>query len=97
MTENETQAGADLGAITNWGRWGSDDELGALNFINAAARRRGVEQARDGRVVSLAYPLTPVPLAGLIPFGSPRGACCDITDDEFHRFAVAGADGRIGD
>jgi kynurenine formamidase len=78
MTENETPAGTDLGAMTNWGRWGSDDELGALNFITAAARRRGVQQARDGRVVSLAHPVTPVPLAGLIPFGS-RGAPAAIS------------------
>jgi len=60
---------------SNWGRWGDDDELGTLNFITGAARARGVAEARDGRTVSLAFPVTPVPLAGPVPFGvSPMPA-----------------------
>jgi kynurenine formamidase len=54
---------------TNWGRWGTDDELGTLNFVTDAARVRGVAEARDARVVSLAATVAPVPLAGPIPFG----------------------------
>lgn len=54
---------------TNWGRWGTDDELGTLNFVTDAARARGVAEARDARVVSLAATVAPVPLAGPIPFG----------------------------
>ena len=49
---------------TNWGRWGLDDDLGALNYVTDAARARGAAAAADGRVVSMALPLTPVPLAG---------------------------------
>lgn len=56
---------------TNWARWGLDDELGALNFITDDVRARAVEQATTGRTVSLAMPLTPVPLAGApMPMGS---------------------------
>jgi kynurenine formamidase len=55
---------------TNWGRWGADDQLGTLNFITAAARVRGVAAATEGRVVSLAFPVTPAPLAGPVPFGA---------------------------
>ncbi|MFC8229424.1 cyclase family protein [Streptomyces sp. NPDC057287] len=54
---------------SNWGRWGLDDELGTLNFITADARARGVAAAHTGRVVSLALPVHPGPLAGPIPFG----------------------------
>lgn len=54
---------------TNWGRWGADDELGALNFITDAARARGSAEARDGRVVSLAATVAAVPMAGPVPFG----------------------------
>ena len=27
--------------VRNWGRWGPDDEIGTLNLIDEAARRRG--------------------------------------------------------
>jgi kynurenine formamidase len=57
---------------TNWGRWGLDDELGTLNFITGEVRARGVAEATTGRVVSLAVPITPVPLAGA--FGSGQHA-----------------------
>ena len=60
---------------TNWGRWGADDQFGTLNFITGAARARGVAAATAGRVVSLAFPVTPAPLAGPVPFGvSPAPA-----------------------
>ncbi|WP_236796859.1 cyclase family protein [Amycolatopsis sp. GM8] len=60
----------ELDLPSNWGRWGPRDELGTLNFITAKARARGVAEARDGRVVSLARPVTPAPLGGPIPFGA---------------------------
>ena len=47
-----------------WGRWGSDDERGALNHIDAATTRRAAALVRDGVVVNLAQPLssqTPFP------------------------------------
>ena len=42
--------------VSNWGRWGPDDQRGTLNLITDAAVRRGVAAARDGRVFSLAIP-----------------------------------------
>jgi kynurenine formamidase len=47
------------GRVRNWGRWGDDDQLGTLNMIDDAARRRGVACVVDGRAVSLAIPLSP--------------------------------------
>lgn len=38
----------------NWGRWGPDDALGTLNFIDDAKRAAAATLARDGRVFSLA-------------------------------------------
>lgn len=43
----------------NWGRWGDDDELGALNLITDGVRARAAEQVRTGRSVSLAMPIDP--------------------------------------
>jgi kynurenine formamidase len=56
---------------TNWGRWGTNDDHGTLNFITDEARARGVAEATSGQVVSLAMPITPVPLGG--GFGFPSG------------------------
>jgi kynurenine formamidase len=40
----------------NWGRWGDDDELGTLNFIDAAKVAAAAQLVRQGRVLSLAIP-----------------------------------------
>ena len=42
--------------VSNWGRWGPDDQRGTLNLIDDAARARGLAAVRDGRVFSLAIP-----------------------------------------
>ena len=42
-----------------WGRWGSEDERGALNYIGNAEVLRAVKLARTGEVISLAQPLSP--------------------------------------
>jgi kynurenine formamidase len=44
--------------VRNWGRWGADDQLGTLNFIDAAARQRGAACVQDGKVFSLAIDLS---------------------------------------
>ena len=54
--------------VSNAGRWGADDERGTLNLIDAAAVRRGVAAARDGRVFPLAIPFDEHgPQTGAIP------------------------------
>jgi hypothetical protein len=40
--------------LTNWGRWGKDDELGALNLITPAKRRAAAALVKEGVTVSLA-------------------------------------------
>jgi len=40
--------------LSNWGRWGKQDELGALNLITPAKRRQAAALVRDGVSVSLA-------------------------------------------
>jgi kynurenine formamidase len=43
----------------NWGRWGAEDERGALNHIDAEAVRRAAALVSSGQVISLAQPLSP--------------------------------------
>jgi hypothetical protein len=40
--------------LSNWGRWGKDDEMGALNLITPAKRRQAAALVKDGVTVSLA-------------------------------------------
>jgi kynurenine formamidase len=47
--------------VKNWGRWGSEDQRGALNFITPDQRKRASATVRDGVAVSCALPLNTVP------------------------------------
>jgi kynurenine formamidase len=50
---------ADMAArVRNWGRWGPDDEIGTLNLIDDAARRRGAAAVESGRAFALGLPLS---------------------------------------
>jgi kynurenine formamidase len=44
--------------VRNWGRWGPEDEIGTLNFIDDAARLRGTAAVRSGRAFALGLPLS---------------------------------------
>src|ERR1043166_638493 len=40
--------------LSNWGRWGKDDQLGALNLVTPAKRTAALKLAKQGVSVSLA-------------------------------------------
>jgi len=42
--------------LSNWGRWGRDDQLGALNLITPAKRLEAAKLVRKGITVSMARP-----------------------------------------
>jgi kynurenine formamidase len=44
--------------LSNWGRWGADDELGALNLITPAKRLEAASLVTRGTVVSMAREMT---------------------------------------
>lgn len=44
--------------FSNWGRWGSLDRLGTLNFITPDVRRRAAALVSEGQVVSLSLPIS---------------------------------------
>ena len=41
--------------LSNWGRWGKEDQLGALNLITAAKRKQAAALVKEGVSVSLAH------------------------------------------
>jgi kynurenine formamidase len=44
--------------VRNWGRWGPEDEIGTLNLVDDAARRRAAESVRSGKAFALGLPLS---------------------------------------
>src|ERR1700679_4219684 len=50
--------------LSNWGRWGEDDQLGALNLITPEVTAAAAATGRNRRTVSRAPPRGP---------GAPRG------------------------
>jgi kynurenine formamidase len=42
-------------SLSNWGRWGKEDQLGALNLITPQKRRQAAALVRDGVTFSLAH------------------------------------------
>lgn len=41
--------------LSNWSRWGKDDERGTLNLLTPARRKRALSLAKDGVSVSLSH------------------------------------------
>ena len=41
--------------LSNWGRWGADDQLGTLNLITPAKRREAAALVKEGYSISMAH------------------------------------------
>jgi Putative cyclase len=71
--------------LSNWGRWGPDDERGALNLLGPASVLRALSLPREGRVLDLSYPIQ----ARGVPMITSRPA-------PVHTFTVDGGDYAVG-
>ena len=49
--------------LSNWGRWGEDDQLGTINLVTAAKTREAAGLVTEGRSVSLSH--NPIAESGL--------------------------------
>ena len=54
---SESQVREYLKALSNWGRWGSEDDLGTINLITPAKRLAAARLVRDGVSVTCARPI----------------------------------------
>jgi kynurenine formamidase len=65
----------------NWGRWGDDDQCGAVNLIDETKRIAAAQLVRSGRTFSLSGPVvvepTPENLWPALHFGRRRGSVAD--------------------
>lgn len=85
-----------LEEVSNWGRWGKDDELGTLNLITPAKRKEAARLVEDGVVVSLAHDLIKEPFDSSDPFehkiyvnavNNEVGGAGDFYGIKYHGFA----------
>jgi kynurenine formamidase len=74
----------------NWGRWGSDDQMGALNLITASKRVSAANLVKTGRVVSLSRVFTPP--QHYIRINADRGSAMDYYGFEYHGVTVTHLD-----
>src|SRR5437868_9080831 len=90
-------------SLSNWGRWGPDDELGTLNFITPQKRLQAAASVRDGISIGCArvipkYPSGPnVGLRALhlmTASGDADGAAAsaDFLRVEYHVLSVTHVD-----
>jgi kynurenine formamidase len=91
-----------LAQISNWGRWGKDDELGTLNLITPEKRKAAAGLVRDGVSVSMALDLNKTqdelnanPFEHVLSVGTFSGH--EVAGDryavEYHGFAHSHMDG----
>jgi kynurenine formamidase len=64
--------------LSNWGRWGADDELGAANLITPAKRKQALALAKEGVAISLSHDIAQE-VAADAPFILER-TLNDVTD-----------------
>jgi kynurenine formamidase len=72
-----------IDSLSNWGRWGTDDQLGTINLITAESRRRAARLVSDGVSVTCARPIstdiaadtTFQPMRFMVDSGEGRDAC----------------------
>lgn len=83
--------------VNNWGRWGSDDEIGTLNLITDEVVRRAAAEVRTGRRVPLALPLQQDGVqTGLMPGRvNPLHAMVQINQEIFGPGTVACSDDAV--
>src|SRR5262245_60371513 len=88
--KNNDEFDAMFKQISNWGRWGPDDQLGSVNLITAAKRKQAIGLAKTGETVSLAHnPITEVAPDNPSPFQHTmnRGNTTDTVGVSFHGYA----------
>jgi kynurenine formamidase len=105
VTYNTAQIAELLESVSNWGRWGKDDQRGALNYITDEKRAAAAKLVGSGEIVSLSLPLAtrpsrdnPTPVTHLMirsgQVGHPLGSwgCADYFAIEPHGLATTHLD-----
>lgn len=90
-----------IDSVSNWGRWGKDDELGALNLITAEKKKAAARLVREGLSVSLAHEAVKERLDDSPPFehtmvetgeNPESSGASDVYSVRYHGFTVTHLD-----
>jgi kynurenine formamidase len=82
-------------SLSNWGRWGKNDQLGTLNLITAQARQAAATEVKQGISISLAHNVIKVKIGASEPFeqrmistGRTAGAesATDVYSVQYHGY-----------
>jgi len=105
VTYTTDQIAGLLEQVSNWGRWGKEDQRGALNFITNETRAAAARLVQTGQTISMALPLAtrpardnPIPVTHLMVRsgfpGHPLGSagCADYFAIEPHGLATTHLD-----
>lgn len=75
-----------IARLSNWGRWGDDDEIGTVNLITPRVRQEAAALVRRGEVISLAIAFD---RHGPQPHGDRR-------PNAYHTMLATGTDVKLG-
>lgn len=74
--------------LSNWGRWGKDDERGALNLVTPQKEVQAARLVRDGVTVSLAHFASLEKAADNFNFGETKHEMYGLDPKGVPRFAL---------
>lgn len=79
---------------SNWGRWGADDQKGAVNLVTEAKKRQAASLVRSGRSVSLSREFEPAQqfIRRLDGDGDGPGAVIDYLGFIYHGYTTTHID-----
>jgi kynurenine formamidase len=69
--------------VSNWGRWGKDDEIGTLNFIDANKVLQAASMVRQGKIISM---------GANFDAQGPQGRMAPFRGNPVHLMTVDGGD-----
>ena len=79
-----------LDSLSNWGRWGKEDELGTVNFINSEKIKKASSLAKDGTSVTCSRPIQAERRA--VDSGGGRRAALEYIGMVFHGNSITHLD-----
>ena len=106
LDKKETLTRADIEAymksLSNWGRWGKDDQLGALNLITPEKRKQAAKLVQEGISISIGHESVKEEMDQSAPFEhtvtvnsqlGPIGSAGDLYSVQYHGYTQTHLDG----
>lgn len=101
ITLTSTDVEKMIESLSNWNRWGKDDQLGALNLITLDKRKQAAALVKEGKSVSLSHDVIKIQTDDSPPFShkmletgtNSESGASDIYAVQYHGFTATHMDG----